>query len=282
MNPERHRDRHARLRAALASWPAPVAHAIDGDWLELRTDLPACSDVAPAALLRRNRRLPGGVRCVLVSAGRLQCRGEVPLDLPDDAVWARLDGARAGFLTLLDGQPPAAPPAVEPGRLPAELAARLGEAGWPWTARGDGSIAVDLGVADLFLQAEIEAHAGALCGAVALAPFDPEATAAPALLLLRAGGAVRQARPVLSADGVPRLEVVLTADPGARELGHALAALAVACRLCAREIEVLSRAPRIAARVGARLAGGGAADSSHPTPNQSKEEDESWQRQQQR
>lgn len=133
--------------------------------------------------------------------------------------------------------------------------ARLVEAGWPTEVRADGSLALDLGVPDAFIQAEIELRRGEqLCTASLAAPQSVSAAGreAMAMLLLRAGGAVRLARPVLPrSDDAPRFEVVLTADPDVGELAHALAALAVACRLFAREIEVVQRSDAIASRVRA-------------------------------
>jgi hypothetical protein len=294
----RQREHECLVREALASWPLRVARRLDGGWLELRLESPPGSDATPRELLRRNGDLPGGVRFALGAGAhgpRVDLRGEVPLDDPAAEVRRRIDAARVGFEAVLSGAEAEAASAVD-ASAPAvsDLQASLGEAGWACEARGDGSLAVDLGVPDLFLQAEIEPRPGAAQCATVLAVPEPVSAAAGealALLLLRAGGAVRQVRPVLvPGSGMPRFEVVLSAQPSARELGHALAALATACRLFAREVEVVARSDRIASRVAAVLGGGrhplfvaagaGSRRGIGSTPNQSTEEEASWQRQQ--
>jgi hypothetical protein len=66
------------------------------------------------------------------------------------------------------------------------------------------------------------------------------------LLGIRTGGATRMARAVAEgADGL-RYEVVLGERPSPAELGHAFAALSVACRIAAREAAVLRRDEAVA------------------------------------
>jgi hypothetical protein len=123
------------------------------------------------------------------------------------------------------------------------------EAGWPYVDRPDGRIAVELEVPGAFQQAVIDRVPEHAIRILAVLGSDESVEgetnrAAVAALLLRVAGAVRMVRVAREcfADGFrPRLEVMLPACATSVDFGHALAALSLACRFCAREVEVLRR-----------------------------------------
>jgi len=283
-------------REALADWPFAVRSHLDGAWLELSCE-PVQSVAPGSALLQRNGELAGGVKFVLARTGpapQVQLRAEVPLDIAPPEARRHIARAHAGFCAALAIDPtPAITASDSAGEAAVDLDARLREVGWPAEVRPDGSLSVDLDVPEEFLAAEIETRAGETRCAVSLAApesLDTTAWHATAMLLLRAGAVIRLARPVLSQPGgAPRFEVALGGDPSPKELDHALAALAVACRLFAREVDIVQRSPAVATRVLAALGGDtppvGAAQRRQPPPhivkpdhNPNQEEEGQWNR----
>ena len=256
----------SRMTSPVVSFPHPdplpegertLVHAAVHDcWLHLSAR-PSSGPVGQprvfetTALLRRNAELTGGVKFAWVAADPdLRLQAEVPLDDGEAQARRRIAEACAGFAGAAstagasrDGVAISAPD-------PADLRTAVAESGWSVRERPDGPLTVDLDVPDVFLQASVDAQDGVTRFAVELAAVEAAPSAcreALALLLLRVSGAVRMARAVLPpASGAPRLEVVLAGAPTAAEAGHALSALAVACRHCAREVEVVQRDETIA------------------------------------
>jgi hypothetical protein len=121
----------------------------------------------------------------------------------------------------------------------------LREAGWECHERPGGALLADLETGSLFLQAEI-GHVGA-CARFRVTLYRDDAAGdaveqALCLYLLEANAALSYARAFLERDGAALsagFEVRLESEPSATEAGHVLAALSVAGRQCAREIEVL-------------------------------------------
>jgi hypothetical protein len=240
---------------------------LDDDWLHLSASLQFGMLEPPGELLRRNAELRGGAKFARIGTTgtpEVQLRTEVPLDDEQLLVHQRIAEACAGFESALavGGSGSGCLPASARAGEPPDLQTLLAESGWPAGQRADRSLSVNLGVPDAFFQAEIETRAGATSFAVGLAMIEDAASVcreALALLLFRAAAVVRMARPVLASDGgAPRFEVVLAGAPSAAEVGHALSALAVACRLFGREVEVVQRSEAIAARSCAAHLGGAA------------------------
>jgi hypothetical protein len=233
-----------------------VSARIDGGWLVLRRPFDAAvdgADVSPPALLRRSAGFAGGAKFSL--GARLQVGAEVPLD---GDVEARLREA-CGALGAADAGREQAVTAGDESPTTSGDADRLqhlcGEAGWGFTARPDGSLAVDLRVSDSYALAGIAAFpSGAVRVSVDVTGDGGAGDASPcrqalAIFALRVNDVVRLARAVLSGPANEthlRLEVVFGTQPTATELDHALAALSAAWSLCGREAEALLRDEQIA------------------------------------
>jgi hypothetical protein len=121
------------------------------------------------------------------------------------------------------------------------LADLLKEAGWPYRERAGGGLLADLETGKRFHQAEIDRCGSGTRFWVTFCrndAFSDTAQQALCLYLLEANGALRYGRAfierkanVISAG----FEVRIESAPSATEAGHALAALSVACRQCAKE-----------------------------------------------
>jgi hypothetical protein len=238
---------------------------LEEEWLHLAADTGDAAGTAARtaqagaslawSCLQRNGTLPGAVKYALDPQARLQIRAETPLlvDQTETDIRARVaeicEGIQAASHQLRNGaarkRPPRATREAAQDDNPVDLGTLCGEAGWPFTERSSGKLAVALDAADGFYQATLECrsegvHVSAGLGTLALTSED--ARAAVAVLLLTLNGVVRMVRAAAEAcDGQSalRLEVRLGRRPAAGELGHALSALSVGCRLCAREAEVL-------------------------------------------
>jgi len=196
-------------------------------------------------LVCRNARLAGQAKYALLE-DRLECRAEIPLVAGAD--WAgRLRQSYAGFVqafAVADGAP-AAP--GEPGAAaePAQLADLLEQAGWPALLRDPQRAAVELETGSgLYHQALVEQTPGGwrlTADLVSWREAAEESRRALAVLMLRACGAVRLIRAAAREEFPLRawLEVCYPSAPRPAELHHALAALSVACRLCAQEAAAL-------------------------------------------
>jgi hypothetical protein len=234
---------------------------VRGDWLLLRVLLPpSATETDAAACLRRGAELPGGVKIALVAssdAAALQVQMDLVLDEEGDLP-VQVRGACLTFEKALQSLASHDHGEIraDAGEPPPDLRCSIAEAGWTCDERPEGTLVVDLQVANAFHQAAVEVRGHETRLAVDLAGVEsvPEVCKrAAAAFLLRVAGAARMVRPILPPEvGAPRLEVVLPNPTTAAQIGHALAALSVACSLCAREVEVVLRDERIAALYLAR------------------------------
>lgn len=191
----------------MAAWPANVRRAgidrwrIEEGWLVLETvrgnDLPRGD--AAWDLLGRNAGMPGRLKFAWDSRmAQSLLRAEIPLEGADD------DGARASIQeTLVDLA--VARQMERAGGGPAgrsdgpQLRDLLGETGWPFTERANGTFVVELEGAVPSPRAGLGTtpSGGVRAGFEAAALSSPPAACRAAIgaLLLCAGGALRMARP---------------------------------------------------------------------------------------
>ncbi len=187
----------------------------------------------------------------------LRLRAEFPLPEEDepaaDRIRQHLDGMRSAFDRLHDwvscetaGAEVACPEPEGNGQaIPGSLTELLKEAGWQYHERPGGALLADLETGGQFLQAEIEACGAGARFRVTLFRHDGAGDAvqpALCLYLLKANAALRHARAFLQRQNdeiSAGFEVRVESAPSAIEAGHALAALSVAGRQCAREMGVL-------------------------------------------
>jgi hypothetical protein len=222
--------------------------SVDDEWIALAADLPRGGARSPWHALLRNAELTGPAKLVLSPGGReIEIRAELPVDEGVD-VGARLREAQAAMRQAAGGPPSACDDAsyesFEPEAI--DLGAAAEEAGWPFVRRASGRIAVDLDVPDLFCQAIVEPRGTSCRARVVLAVVSsPSALvrSALAVLLLALTASVRMVRAgAIEREGETAVfvEADIAAPASARELHHALAALAVACRMAGREATALA------------------------------------------
>jgi len=245
-----------RFRLGLHPHAMEIDARVDDGWVLL--DMPF--ENAPfsfANLAAANGRLHAGVKFAFASEDeRVHVRTELPL-LEGVDLEGRLFEAGRGF----EQAPALARGAADANATePAAEAAAEGElerlceaAGWAFTPRSGGFLAVDLEESVGFFQAKLERRAD---GAVALCvpiedglPSDGACAEAVAIFLLRFSSGLRMVRGAggpTSEAAPPRFEVVFPSGPSASELSEALAALSVAVRFGARELYVLARSERTA------------------------------------
>src|SRR5262249_11169728 len=232
---------------------------LDEDWLLLAAPLRDLrKEESPAQrveeLLRLNAGLLGGAKFTL-DAGRPVARlaAEIPLgediDLASRILLACVGFERAAarfYRVEAEDQASSNPEdaaGVRPTDTSCDLARLCREAGWAFTERAAG-VAVTLDVPHGFYQALLRGGAEGVSAAVELTAHETipsPCRQALGVFLLGASGAFRFARAAVGDGGglAARLEVVLDGSPTATELAHALSALSVACRLCAREVRAL-------------------------------------------
>lgn len=211
-----------------------VAARVDGSWLAMQS--PAVTDATPIELLARNAALPGLVKFGRDRDGGIVVCAQIPIDDLTSTVPLIRDACTgfefaASSLSAVN----------EMASVSADLQSLCMEAGWNFTARSDGSLAVELECRDTFIQATLSAQGEGVHVFVELADGD-ESMPAIAEMLLIASSTVRLARPVMvPRDGKPspRFEVAFSTMPTAAQLAHALSALSVACATCAEEVVAL-------------------------------------------
>jgi len=249
------RPRHWRVSIAKGAAIALDA-SVDAGWLLLSAsggDVPA-DCLAVAAL---NRGLEASSRIALAAdAGSLRLRAEVPLGegmgLRDRVAEACAGLVRASRRLAVGDRADESAGEPPDGRA-ASMAEPCREAGWSFVERRSGTLAIDLDVVDASHQATL-APAGASGYVVAVDVVhwaSPSAGCRQALgvLLLSAAEALRFVRPSAAVNGdvVAGFEVTFGARPAVEELDEALRALSTACRLFAREAQLL-RDEGVAAR----------------------------------
>jgi hypothetical protein len=232
----------------------PARAWVEGQWLRFRIALdgggPEIMDANRLQqMLQANADLEGGVKFGLASGpGQGLLAAEVllsddPADL-DGRVRRVCAGLRQGAALYYSNFSLAAPSSHSPpapGDI--DLPGLCSAAGWRPVERPGGQAAVALDVPGVFLQALIAPRKqGGLAVQVALENAEGVPSVcrrALHVLLLSACRTVRMARALAGnrdEEADYRWEVVLDDAPGASALGHALAALSVACRLSAREV----------------------------------------------
>jgi hypothetical protein len=212
------------------------------------------------ALLAAGDMLPGACKFVFLPAQcRVHLRAEIVCDEATDfsgRVPETLDGFRAACGVLHDlgtCEFAGAEKAIRPGSsaqfVPDAITQALKESGWKFSQREEGSVAVELETPGGFHQALLESNGGGVRLTLDLshaAGVTLAARQALSALLLIANGAVRLVRGFLEHrddELVAGFRVEYASAPGAGELEHALSALSVAGRLCAREAKILHDEP---------------------------------------
>jgi hypothetical protein len=225
---------------------------IENGWLVLRKPIPSRvdgADVRPWEVLSPNAELSGSVKRSLVPSERVvELGAEIPLDGDVDVRVRQACRLMRGKETARF-EDDATETSAKSGDASADLEQVCADAGWPFTTRPDGSLAVELRAPDAYGVARVEGRAN---GAVRVsidvvnegdAP-SPVCQAALAALMVGVNDVVRFVRVVAppSEDKTNfRIEVVFVTPPSATELDHALAALSVAWGMCSSETEVLLR-----------------------------------------
>jgi hypothetical protein len=201
--------------------------------------------------LNWNHEFDGGAKLVLSADGRTPgLHAEFPVDdgvdpepLAREAL-SGLSGAARFIRRRLAGQSDRQTRLpVKSDRDPCDLASLCSASAWPRHPRANG-FAMSLETADGFHQALVEQDSRwgvvARVEQVVLAEWTEASRHASAQFLLHANGSIRFARAICwsPVDGQQALgfEVLLGWNVSAQQLSLALAALSVACRLCAREI----------------------------------------------
>jgi len=244
------------------SLPAPAGQielrAID-EWLCLRASVAAPGQSPGTApdldLLRRQSEIGDGVKFAHDRYGRLEIRAELylPESSPDGReIQETVDHLAGALASALNGSSAAVylpAPAAEPAAAAREtLESSCSEAGWPFRARPDGSLQVELEPAALGLTARVrpagQSRFRATANLIELALFDSDLTRhALARCLLLLNGAIRGVRAGIRAqEGV---EFAMLEGSGGdlgsgRELAAVLSALSVGGRLCVEELAALT------------------------------------------
>jgi len=250
--------------AGSSHWQIPVRNGMArviaartaGQWLILESDFgagtPGSADFLQA--FKRNASLPGFAKIALTPGGQLNLRAEIPV-VEDGDLTARIREVLDGFAAAwsADELPGVKVATADITSELADLKPLCTEAGWPFTERGGGRLAVELEAPAGFYQALLTPLNGGVRVACELAPLESDsenARRASAVLLLAASGLVRLARAAVNADQTPpvaRFEVVFGTAPSPSELSSALECLSVACSHCGEEVKLL-QAPAIAER----------------------------------
>jgi hypothetical protein len=227
-----------------------VQARLEEGWLTLRLSLPD-HDRALWDALCLNGEMQGLGKIVVSQQARvLEAAADIALTgQSDGALEQRLAEALADIAIALRG---AARPSVSAGGDPAEgpaadVAALVRESGWPVTIRPSGAAAVRLDIRGEFCQALVEQDERT--GGVRLkaelgevADLTAASRGATALLLLTTSAVTRLARAYVDRDAQGArvgFEVALSPPVTPTEVGHALAALSVASRMCRRELAVM-------------------------------------------
>lgn len=198
-------------------------------------------------LLALNARLGGGAKFALAGP-HTRLRAEIALTDEIDAA-TRLTQTCAALkeaLSLAEGLRDDGPPhrsIISTNR--ASLPSLCNEAGWAFTERDGDRLAVSLEARSGFHQALIEPSRGGvsisteIMRAQNLSQLSRQSLG---VLLLRASAELRMARAAVEEEEGQwsvRFETRFDSVPGSMEIDRALAALSLACALCAREVKSL-------------------------------------------
>jgi hypothetical protein len=260
--------------------PLKVKARIRNEWLLLRTSARRYPLRSPLRFLLANGKVRGLGKAVISERGRsVHLRAEIPLD-PDVSLGVLLRETGEGFgayrralasargsNALASGGGKAEGTQTTAHSLLSAAGANgcdsgcrdgssptkhLQASGWITHQRPNGRAVVDLDVAAGTSRAVLYPESGRSTLVRAdfadLRGFDGVASEAIALLLLKAAGEVRFARPIMERRNgawAASYEVRLGGSPSSSDIEHALKALSIAARMCAEEVRIL-RDKRIA------------------------------------
>ncbi|MEW6207433.1 MAG: hypothetical protein AB1631_03645 [Acidobacteriota bacterium] len=240
--------RHSwKLALANGKMVPATARATDG-WLLFDAPLDGIDDRGDLwSLLALNARLSGGAKFALAGC-HTRLRAEIVLDDEIDAA-ARLTETCAALkeaLSLKEGLREDGPPrlSINAKDTRASLPPLCSQAGWAFTERDEGRLAVNLEARNGFHQALIEESRGGVAITTEIARMknlSPCSRQSIGALLLRASAGLRMIRASVeeSEEASIRFEARFDSLPGAVEIDRALAALSLACAMCARETRAL-------------------------------------------
>lgn len=225
-----------RWRLRLPGHGCVTARLTDG-WLCCEAPTSCVAD--PVILLKRNATLPRPLKFAPDRTGHVCLRAELPV-MDDGEVDASLRFLAAAYAQYAGAAQPEPWETMEAEKL----AALCSEAGWQASIRGT-ECRVPLAFDDR--RPAVVRVEGGLCASVDVVTpgaDHPACMAAVALLLFRAGGSIRLARPVLADGVVPRFgfEAFVPGPVCAESIVpglSALSALSLALECCAREAEAL-------------------------------------------
>lgn len=254
---------HGQWTVALSNGTALHAVArVDDEWLlfdaPLQNGTP-CGQIALGdawRLLRWNAEMSGAKFAVLPGELTARVRAELPLLDDDVHLPVRVRGACAGLKMASarfygaqteeqEDEPQTMLSTGDVQDTTFALPCLCDEAGWPYTPRADGSLAVTLDTRGGFYQAMLVRHGRSVhvtvdlivCGSLPQPCRD-----ALGIVLLTVSGLVRMVRATAIERGdriATCCEVTFTDSLSAAELGHALTACSIACRLCGQEVNAL-------------------------------------------
>ena len=223
----------------------------------LHLDCPASQDPGEAGfgsgllehVLFRNSSLPAGIGFALRSGNNLRLCADIAV-LDESQLQARIHGALDGFhhgiqaLFHSDAEKIDIKPQCLAGGSAPDLAERIRESGWAYTERGPGEYSAPLDAASA-PPAIIRAGSDSVVFAVELVRLRGAARVshqALATFLLTICGSLRLVRACAwkkDEHTLFALQVSLPAIPAADEIGHSLAVLSLAYRICAHEAAFL-------------------------------------------
>ena len=228
----------------------PIAASLEDDFLHLacRPDSIRQSACALERALLGNNTLAGGVKLALnVSSGSLHLHTDIVIleekQLLDRLRWA-LDGFHDGHRLLKSTASRGSRAVAQAAASGTGLGELLREISWPSTERGPNDFSADL-AADSAPPASIRMSESGVVLGVELVRANAMADAARkalAVFLLTTSSTLRLVRAYATeVDGgfAFGVQVNLPAAPASEEIDHALAALSIAHRMCARETNVL-------------------------------------------
>jgi hypothetical protein len=229
----------------------PLSASFDEGFMQLvcRPDSIHKTALALEDAMLHNKTLAGGVKLALSPADRgLHLRTDIvvlnEMQLRDRMEWA-LDGFHDGTRLLESPDAHGGCPRSQAAHVSdAALADLLRESAWPCAERGANEFSAELD-ASAAPPARIRMNGSGLEMSVELLRCDAAAEItrqALALYLLSVSGSLRMARAFASHAGGQisfGFLVSLPSTPFAEEIHHALSALSVAYRMCAREANVL-------------------------------------------
>lgn len=228
----------------------PISASLEEGFLQLacRPETMHRSAAALERALLKNNTLGGGVRLALNSSSSgLHLRSEIAV-LEEEQLLDRFESALEGFhhgvelLKSLDSDSRGERKRAHHAAAAINLGALLHESSWSCKERGPDEFSAELG-AESAPPARIRTTENGLDLSVELIRSNAAEASRQALavFLLTVSSALRLARAYAAADGQHSFgfQVCLPAAPATEEIDHALAALSIAQRMCAREASVL-------------------------------------------